>query len=30
VAARRLSFAYPTSVMHLDGPVAKAIAGGKG
>ena len=30
VAARGLSFAYPTSVMHLDGPVAKAIAGGKG
>ena len=29
VAARGLSFAYPTSVMHLDGPVAKAIAGGK-
>ena len=30
VAARRLSFAYPTSVMHLDGPVAKALVGGKG
>jgi len=30
VAARRLSFAYPTTVMHLDGPIAKQIAGGKG
>ena len=30
VAARRLSFAYPTSVMHLEGPVAKALVGGKG
>ena len=30
VAARGLSFAYPTSVMHLDGPVAKALVGGKG
>ena len=28
VAARGLSFAYPTSVMHLDGPVAKALADG--
>ncbi|HWA08693.1 MAG TPA: mechanosensitive ion channel family protein [Opitutaceae bacterium] len=27
VAARNLAFAFPTSVMHLDGPVAKAIAG---
>lgn len=25
VAARGLSFAFPTSVMHLDGPVAKAL-----
>lgn len=25
VAARRLSFAYPTSVMHLEGPVAKQL-----
>ncbi len=25
VAARGLSFAYPTSVMHLDGPVAKQL-----
>jgi MscS family membrane protein len=30
VAARGLSFAFPTSVMHLDGPVAKQLAGGKG
>jgi len=30
VAARRLSFAYPTSVMHLEGPVAKALVVGKG
>jgi MscS family membrane protein len=30
VAARGLSFAFPTSVMHLDGPVAKAIVSGKG
>ena len=28
VAARGLSFAFPTSVMHLDGPVAKQLAGG--
>lgn len=27
VAARGLSFAFPTSVMHLDGPVAKQWAG---
>jgi MscS family membrane protein len=26
VAARGLAFAFPTSVMHLDGPVAKALA----
>jgi MscS family membrane protein len=26
VAARGLSFAFPTSVMHLDGPIAKQIA----
>jgi MscS family membrane protein len=26
VAARGLSFAFPTSVMHLDGPVAKQLA----
>jgi MscS family membrane protein len=26
VEARGLSFAFPTQVMHLDGPVAKAIA----
>ncbi len=26
-AARGVSFAYPTSVMHLDGPVARQIAG---
>ena len=30
VAARRLSFAYPTSVMHIEGPVAKALVGDKG
>ena len=30
VAARGLSFAFPTSVIHLDGPVAKQLAGGKG
>jgi MscS family membrane protein len=30
VAARRLSFAFPTSVMHLEGPVAKALVSGKG
>ena len=29
VAARGLSFAFPTSVMHLDGPVARQLAGGK-
>ncbi len=29
VAARGLSFAYPTTVMHLDGPIAKQIAGAK-
>ena len=29
VAARGLAFAFPTSVMHLDGPVAKQLAGGK-
>jgi MscS family membrane protein len=29
VEARGLSFAYPTTVMHLDGPVAKQLAGGK-
>lgn len=29
VAARGLSFAFPTSVMHLDGPVAKQLAGQK-
>ncbi len=28
VAARGLSFAFPTSVMHLDGPVAKQLAAG--
>lgn len=28
VAARGLSFAFPTSVMHLDGPIAKQLAGG--
>lgn len=27
VAARGLAFAFPTSVMHLDGPVAKQLAG---
>jgi MscS family membrane protein len=26
VAARGLSFAYPTQTMHLDGPVAKQLA----
>jgi len=26
VAARGLAFAFPTSVMHLDGPIAKQIA----
>ncbi len=30
VAAHGLSFAFPTSVMHLDGPIAKQLAGGKG
>lgn len=30
VQARGLSFAFPTSVMHLDGPVAKQLVGGKG
>ena len=30
VAAQGLSFAFPTSVMHLDGPVARQLAGGKG
>ncbi|HZP59717.1 MAG TPA: mechanosensitive ion channel family protein [Opitutaceae bacterium] len=30
VAARGLSFAFPTSVMHLDGPVARQLAGNKG
>lgn len=29
VAARGLSFAFPTQTMHLDGPVAKQLAGGK-
>ena len=29
VAARGLSFAFPTTVMHLDGPVAKQLAGQK-
>jgi len=29
VAARGLAFAFPTSVMHLDGPVARQLAGGK-
>ena len=29
VTARGLSFAFPTSVMHLDGPVAKQWAGQK-
>lgn len=30
VAARGVSFAFPTSVMHLDGPVARQLAGGGG
>jgi MscS family membrane protein len=30
VAARELSFAFPTQTMHLDGPVAKQWVGGKG
>jgi len=30
VEARGLSFAFPTQTVHLDGPVAKALAGGKG
>jgi MscS family membrane protein len=30
VAARGLEFAFPTSVMHLDGPIAKQIAERKG
>ena len=30
VAARGLSFAFPTQTMHLDGPVAKQWVGGKG
>ncbi len=30
VQARGLAFAFPTSVMHLDGPIAKQLAGGKG
>ena len=30
VAARGLAFAFPTSVLHLDGPIAKQMAGGKG
>ena len=30
LAARGLSFAFPTQVMHLDGPIAKQLAGGKG
>jgi MscS family membrane protein len=30
VQARGLAFAFPTSVMHLDGPIAKKlVAGGK-
>ena len=29
VAARGLSFAFPTSVMHLDGPIAKQMVAGK-
>jgi len=29
VAARGLSFAFPTSVMHLDGPVAKQLVAGQ-
>jgi MscS family membrane protein len=30
VTARGLSFAYPTTVMHLDGPIAKQLAEKKG
>jgi MscS family membrane protein len=30
VEARGLSFAFPTQTMHLDGPVAKALAGRQG
>jgi MscS family membrane protein len=30
VAARGLSFAYPTTVMHLDGPIAKQLVEKKG
>ena len=30
VAARELSFAFPTQTMHLDGPVTKQWVGGKG
>ncbi len=30
VSARKLSFAFPTQVMHLDGPVAKALAASRG
>ena len=30
VAARGLSFAYPTTVMHLDGPIAKQLASKQG
>ncbi len=30
VAARGLAFAFPTSVMHLDGPVAKQLVGWQG
>jgi len=30
VAAHGLAFAFPTSVMHLDGPIARQLAGGKG
>ncbi len=30
VAARGLSFAFPTQTMHLDGPLAKQWVGGKG
>jgi MscS family membrane protein len=29
VAARGLAFAFPTSVIHLDGPIAKQIVAGK-
>jgi hypothetical protein len=29
VQARGASFAFPTQTMHLDGPVAKALAGQK-